>query len=197
MNTKLLTAAVLAFCVSFGAQASLTSSGDLTVFDSDQNLTWTKDANLSLTLGNDAEGQMDWATAVAWADNLEYAGYTDWVLPTITQLTNQFFTNLGVEEYESIRYFHNDSYDLFTNIQSSVYWSGSEHATNPGYAWGFDTAYGDLYTINTYYQYFAWAVRPGDVAASAPAAVPLPSATWLFLSGLMGVVGLKRRKNID
>ena len=47
MNIKLLTAAVLVFGVSFGAQASLTSSGPLTVFDSDQSLTWTKDANLN------------------------------------------------------------------------------------------------------------------------------------------------------
>lgn len=34
-----------------------------------------------------------------------------------------------------------------------------------------------------------WAVRDGDVAA-----VPLPGAVWLFGSGLLGLVGLARRK---
>ena len=95
MNIKLLTAAVLVFGVSFGAQASLTSSGPLTVFDSAQSLTWTKDANLN--------GQMDWTAAVAWANNLDYAGYTDWVLPTIDQLTTQFSTNLA-EAVDSSKY---------------------------------------------------------------------------------------------
>ena len=96
MNTKFLTtAAVLAFSLSTGAQASLTSSGPLTVFDSAQSLTWTKDANLN--------GYMDWATAVTWAKNLDYAGYTDWVLPTIDQLTTQFSTNLA-EAVDSSKY---------------------------------------------------------------------------------------------
>ena len=118
MNTKLLTtAAVLAFGVSFGAQASLTSSGPLTVYDSEQNLTWTQDANLN--------GQMNWATAVAWADNLDYASYSDWVLPTIDQLTTQFITNLGEAYGSSITASHNNSYNLFTNVQSYQYWSGS------------------------------------------------------------------------
>ena len=139
MNIKLLTAAVLVFGVSFGAQASLTSSGPLTVFDSAQSLTWTKDANLSGTT-------MDWATAVTWANNLDYAGYTDWVLPTITQLANQFSTNLGEAEGSSIADSHNDSYNLFTDVQSSVYWSGSEYAPDPNYAWLFGTYNGTLTT---------------------------------------------------
>ena len=183
MNIKLLTAAVLVFGVSFGAQASLTSSGPLTVFDSDQSLTWTKDANLN--------GQMDWATAVAWANNLDYAGYTDWVLPTIDQLATQFSTNLGEASGQSIADSHNDSYNLFTNLQSYVYWSGSEYAPYPDYAWYFHTYYG----YQTYYfkdlQLYAWAVRPGDVAA-----VPVPGAFWLFGSAMVGLMGLKRRGSI-
>ena len=192
MNTKFLTtAAVLAFSLSTGAQASLTSSGPLTVFDSGQNLTWTKDANLAKTRSDDVDGKMNWATAVDWADNLEYAGYTDWVLPTIDQLTTQFSTNLGEASGSSITASHNDSYNLFTNVQSYVYWSGSEYAPAPTFAWYFFTING---TQNFYLkddQYHAWAVRPGDVAA-----VPVPGAFWLFGSAMVGLMGLKRRKNI-
>ncbi len=36
---------------------------------------------------------------------------------------------------------------------------------------------------------FAWVVRSGDVSA-----VPVPAAVWLFGSGLIGLLGLARRK---
>ena len=186
MNTKFLTAAaVLAFSLSTGAQASLTSSGPLTVYDSGQNLTWTKDANLN--------GQMNWATAKAWAENLDYAGYTDWVLPTITQLANQFSTNLGEPAGKSITAIdgHNANYALFDNVQSYVYWSGSEYAPNPNYAWYFGTYNGSQGYGSKGNQLYAWAVRPGDVAA-----VPVPGAFWLFGTAMVGLMGLKRRKNI-
>ena len=189
MNIKLLTAAVLAFGVSFGAQASLTSSGPLTVYDSLQDLTWTKDANLN--------GARNWSTALAWADNLDYAGYTDWVLPTITQLNNQFSTNLGEAAGSSIADSHNDSYNLFTNVMGFAYWSSEVQASRPTtYALTqYTNGAGSYFQVMTNSVY-AWAVRPGGAVASAPAAVPLPAATWLFLSGLVGVLGLKRRKNI-
>ena len=187
MKTKLLTTvAVLALSLSAGAQASpvLTSSGPLTVYDSVQDLTWTKDANLN--------GSMDWNTAVAWADNLNYAGYTDWVLPTIDQLTTQFRTNLGEVEGPSISIVHNTSYDLFTNFHNAVYWSGSEYAIYPDlFSRMFNTFNGTQGFDYKSLPRYVWAVRSGDVAA-----VPVPGAFWLFGSGLVGLMGLKRRGNI-
>ena len=182
MNIKLLTAAVLAFGVSFGAQASLTSSGPLTVYDSLQDLTWTKDANLN--------GARNWSTALAWADNLDYAGYTDWVLPTITQLTNQFSTNLAEAAGSSIADSHNANFDLFKNFQY-YYWSGSGYAPTPGNAWYFSTVSGNESNAVKTVEFYVWAVRPGDVAA-----VPVPGAFWLFGTAMVGLMGLKRRGSI-
>ena len=45
-------------------------------YDTDLNITWLRDANLN--------GSMNWATAVSWADNLSFGGYTDWRLPNTT-----------------------------------------------------------------------------------------------------------------
>ena len=183
MKTKLLTIAVFAFSVSSGAQASLISSGDLTVYDSVQDLTWTKDANLN--------GLMDWATSVDWANNLDYAGYTDWVLPTIDQLSTQFSTNLAEAAGSSITASHNTSYGLFTNVQMSVYWSINEYTLAPDLAWTFVTLNGSYIGLNKALNYYAWAVRPGDVATSS---VPVPAAAWLFLSGVIGVMSFTRKK---
>ena len=77
----------------------------------------------------------------------------------------------------------------FSNVQSSAYWSGTEYAPMPGSAWYFGTSDGVQYHNDKGKQFYAWAVSPGQVTA-----VPVPSAVWLFGSGLLGMRGLKRRK---
>jgi len=40
-----------------------------------------------------------------------------------------------------------------------------------------------------------WELTGNTLSFAAPAAVPLPAAVWMFGAGLMGVLGLTRRKN--
>lgn len=40
-----------------------------------------------------------------------------------------------------------------------------------------------------------WTLAGNTLSYAAPAAVPLPAAVWMFGAGLMGVLGLTRRKN--
>jgi hypothetical protein len=80
---------VLLVLVSSSANATLVSrSGGQAYYDTDTDLTWVADANLAQTSGYDADGQMSWSAAVAWAASLNagsgYLGVSDWRLPTST-----------------------------------------------------------------------------------------------------------------
>ena len=202
-KTLLTTAAVLAFSLSTGAQASLVTRAGVGVYDTVNNITWAADANLAQTSGYDTDGKMTWAEAVAWADQLTLGGFTDWMLPTTvpevvgynqtgSQMGDLFYNQLGGELARSIANSHNNNYTYqFINVQSAEYWSGSERSDLSAFAWlfNFDKGFQTNYTKGL--QYYAWAVRPGDVAA-----VPVPGAFWLFGSAIVGLMGLKRRGNI-
>ena len=147
-----------------------------------------------------SSGTMSWWGAQAWANNLSLGGYTDWSLPTTafqiagynqtnSQLGDLFYNQLSGVAGTSITTAHNDNYNLFSNVQSYIYWSSTEYASVPLSAWHFVTYDGGQFGNGKFLQLYAWAVRPGDVSV---AAVPLPGAVWLFLSGL-GLVSFKRK----
>jgi hypothetical protein len=172
--------------------------GGLAVYDTDFNITWLANAN--------ANGLMTWAQANAWAAGLNIDGVTGWRLPTAlnadssgpdlgynvigSELGHLFYNELGGVAGQSITTTHNANYNLFTNIQSAVYWSGTGYAPGPNVAWVFSTINGDqVYAGLVDSRTYSWAVRSGDVAA-----VPEPGVMGLFGVGALALVGVRRRR---
>jgi hypothetical protein len=80
---------------------------------------------------------------------------------------------------------------LLTDVQFKC-WSSTafsdDQVKNAAWAFAFlFGTHGGNFKNNIFY---GWAVRAGDVGA-----VPVPAAVWLFGSGLLGLIGVARRKN--
>jgi len=103
--------------------------------------------------------------------------------PSSSQLAELFYSELGGTAGSAI-----PTNSLFSNEQAYVYWSGTEYSANPYDAWFFNTINGYQAINDKGIQYYAWAVSPGQVNA-----VPAPGAVWLFGTGIIGMLGLKRR----
>jgi hypothetical protein len=57
-----------------------------TVTDKATGLMWMKVDSGKLKAGKNKNGKLNWQEALDWAENLEYAGYSDWRLPNVKEL---------------------------------------------------------------------------------------------------------------
>ena len=193
---------------SYNANAALISRlGGLAYYDTVTDLTWLSDANYAQTSGFDADGRMSWIDANNWAANLNISGITDWRLPRVnpdsdsdytqTELSDFAYNVLGQVDGTPISLAHNENYNLFSNILSdshlNSYWIDEEFTIyDEPYAYIYEFIYGCSGCYNKQiYDGIAWAVHDGDIGT-----VPVPAAVWLFGSGLLGLIGITRRKKV-
>ncbi len=179
------------------------------IYDDDFNLVWLDYTNPKNTWQN----QINWASSLNTEGTLRYAWFPeyadfswtgDWRLPdahnqdgtgpdfgynvTGSEMGHLFYDELGLSAGATTTAQLNES--EFNNLIASWYWSGTEYADSPGYAWYFRLSNGFQgynFKINLGY---GLAVRSGQVSA-----VPVPGAILLLGSGLLGLVGLRRKQN--
>jgi len=175
--------------------------------------------------GANANGAMTWQAANTWAAQLTVGGVGGWRLPdtidtgtsgcnysttggtdcgynvdTATgELANLYYNVLGnLAYYDTSGNPAQPGYGLqntgpFSNVQSVVYWTATEYAPSTNGAWFFGMGNGrQLASTSKGNRMHGWAVQSGDVSA-----VPVPAAVWLFGSGLLGLVGVARRKSAN
>lgn len=77
----------------------------------------------------------------------------------------------------------------FKNLQAGVYWTGTEFFLDTeDFAWTFQTDLGLQTDDLKSWQNLSIAVRDGDFAP-----VPVPAAVWFFVSGLIGLIGMRKK----
>jgi hypothetical protein len=107
---------------------SLIDNGDGTITDTSTGLMWMQD---------DAPNTMEWKDALAYSENLEFAGYTDWKLPDVKELQS-IVDYSGIyptidESYFNITSFEESNPYYYFWTSTSAYFGGNN--TDYGYAW--------------------------------------------------------------
>jgi hypothetical protein len=165
--------------------------GGLAYYDPNLNITWAADANIN---GLESQG-----THVLLAETLTIGGVSGWRLPSADvngdgTVVDCFGGGVaGCADSEMGFLFWEEGITdtapgPFSNVAQSdvVYWSGTL-APDPAEAWFLNFNTGVQRTNLTGFAVSGWYVHDGNV-------VPIPAAIWLFGSGLLGLIGVAKRK---
>jgi len=144
MNEKNYVRAVRGRTLEFG---HFRDNGDGTVTDITTGLMWEQTETRAMT----------WEKALAFSEDLDLAGFRDWRLPTIRELSRLVDDSRREPSIDTA---------YFPGCRPSVYWSSTTHALYPGFAWhvGFDD--GLVHAGHKGRRYYVRAVRGGKSPAS-------------------------------
>ena len=115
------------------------------VLDRETGLVWEKSPDTTRRF---------WDQAVVYCYNKVVGGRKGWRLPTIEELASLVDTTQSGPPLPSGH--------PFLNVQPSFYWSGTEYAINPDFAWYVGMDSGGTYNGNKSGRYSVWAVRGGQ-----------------------------------
>ena len=219
MINKTAHAAVLisAFTFLSPAHAILFDNGDGTITDTDTNLMWLKDMNLTNTesyddnlYGFDTNGALLWSDAIDWADSLDFANHTDWRLPTADAtcvdphdpdvlVFNCTQSELGALYYNSLGNVAMDPTPNFTPFENAPtymqFWTGTEYDAT--HAFDFHLSDGGQHTytkdeVGPFWGSYTNVIAVREITTTGHA--PAPSALLLMLPGLAGLLVYTRKK---
>lgn len=143
-----------------------TEDEDGIITDDLTGLMWRKDAGA---------GNRSWSSAVSYANNLTFGGYTDWRLPNVNELQSL----VNAEERYPRTWLNNQGFDY---VRSADYWCSTTSATDPYvYAWilHFDNG-GYVARTNKPTPRYAWAMRDGY---SGTVSLPKTGQTYPYYMG--------------
>lgn len=119
---------------------NFTDNKDGTITDLATGLQWMQVDSGTFNVGGNGDGKLNWEQALEWAENLEYAGYSDWRLPNAKELQ-------GIVDYTRSPDTTNSAAidPVFTttpikdeggNTNYAFYWTGTTHldGREPGHA---------------------------------------------------------------
>jgi hypothetical protein len=120
---------------------------DGTVTDALTGLIWTQGPNTSTGT---------WQEALTYANELDYAGQTDWRLPSRSEMRSLI-------SYETITNHYRLASGFSTTVPDGEYWTSSTYAPSTGQAWlvVIETGH-SYYESKTAANNYMWAVRGGE-----------------------------------
>lgn len=95
---------------------------------------WVRDASKC--------GAMDWNAAMALPKNFNYAGFSDWRLPTKDEL--RALTAFAKGKPGGAKPFETLNDELFTNVRPDYYWTDNDKGENKLFAWAINMATGEV-----------------------------------------------------